>query len=368
MLVVTALSSNTSLGGAVTAAAAARAGLCRPTKLEGLAVTERDGPVPVIGHAVPTVRGFQGVARLLSLALPALQALIDDATLPSDEDVGLFLALPSLPLPEVTAEVDPEVEPEPRPKQAPPPAPADVQATRLVDRLVGLSGLRVAANLRRTFAFGHASFGLATQAALTAVARREVKVCVLGAVDSLCDPRALGALLAQDRLKTEDNPDGLQPGEASIFLVVTTGEEALRRRTSGLARITGAGVAREPRPPKDPVLGEGMMLAIENLIEGTGPLAKGRTFFVVDCNGESRRAVDWGSCQQRLTAAMPGVLDVPEWFPAINFGDTGAASAGLAAQMVIRSFARRHAPRPCAVVLSSSDDGGRSAIRIEQEG
>jgi 3-oxoacyl-[acyl-carrier-protein] synthase-1 len=340
-LVVTVLSANTSLGDPITAAAAARAGLSRPAELEGQAMTAMDGPVPLLGHPVATAGGFQGPARLLSLALPALRALTGELALPPADEVGLFLALPHLD--DATA------------------------AARLLDRLQKLTGLPVAAAVRQAFTGGHAAFGMAVQAAANAIARREVALGVVGAVDSLCDPAALSALLEQGRLKTPQNPVGLQPGEAATFLAVCADDEARRRRWPVLARIAGAGVARDPGDPQDPdvlPLGQGTLLALQSLVAGTGPLPPGGTFFVVDCNGEPRRAADWGQCQQRLTATMPGVLGESDWFPAGSFGDTGAASAALATQLVVRAFARGYAPRRCAVVLSSGDDGRRSAIRL----
>lgn len=347
MLAVTALAANTSLGDAVTAAAAARAGLSRPSEIEGAVMTEMDGSTPLAGHVVSTVRGFEGFARLLALALPPLQALIEDGEVPLQEEVGLFLALPRSAATETRTA-------------------GQTEAARLVERLVAATKLRVSANASRNFASGHAAFGMAVQAALASVARREVRICLLGAIDSLCDRRALVALETDGRLKTADTPVGLQPGEAATFLVAVGASDARKLERPPLARISGAGVAMEPRAEDAPPQGRGMLRALENLVQGTGPLVAGGTSFVLDCNGEAWRAADWGACQQRLTATMPGVVGAVPWFPAASFGDAGAASAGLGAQMAIRAVVRQHLPGPCAVVLGSSDDGARSAIRIEK--
>jgi hypothetical protein len=198
-IAVTARSANTSLGDAVTACAAARAGLVRPAKLELLAYEEFDGATPITAHPVSTAGGFQGDARLLSLAYPALHALLAAAAPSPSAKVGFFLASPDL-----VARAAVIGAPSPRP-------------STLIDRLVSITGLSVPEPLRRAFPLGPTGFATAIQAATEALIRREASVCIVGAVDTLCDDLAIAALTAQKRLKTADNPVGLQPGEAAAF-------------------------------------------------------------------------------------------------------------------------------------------------------
>ncbi len=342
---VTAMAANTSLGDTVTACAAVRARLSRPAPLDRQAFDDEEGPKPITGHPVPAVAGFQGEARLLSLALPAVKSLV--ASMPNEE-VGLVLALPDVA---ARAKV------------------AGVQAPRsigLLNRLLGLTGLRTSPPLCQTFPSGHAGFAMALQAAMQLLAQGRVAACVVGGVDSLCDDLALDAFAAASRLKTGINPVGLQPGEAAAFLLIETPNSARRRNVPPLALLTGVTLAREPRGDDPPPVGEGLAQAVLQLAAATGPLPPRETFFVLDRNGEAIRASDWGYCQRRLVAKMPGLLPAPEWDPAISFGDTGAASGALAAQLVTRGYARGYAPGRTAVLLSSSDGGGRAAIRIER--
>lgn len=345
---VTGFAANTSLGDAITAFAAARAGLSRPSALDGDAFDQEDGPVPVIGCSVPTVAGFHGEARLLSLAMPALMELLETAHLDQRENVGFFVAVPDLQARAKVLEAE----------LAPP--------LGLLNRLARMTELAAPAPLQRAFPSGPAGFAQAIEAGLDLLAKGQARACVVGGIDTLCDPLALDMLAAQQRLKIAENPIGLRPGEAAAFLLLESPTAAPRNGVTPYATVMGTAVAREPPRGDDPPAGEGLTKVIEQLVAESGPLPAGETWFVLDVNGEVTRAQDWGCCHARLAAQMPGTVPAPEWAPAISFGDTGAASAALGVQMVIRAFSRRYAPGRCAVVVSSSDDGQRAAIRIEQ--
>jgi 3-oxoacyl-[acyl-carrier-protein] synthase-1 len=345
---VTRIAANTSLGDAATACAAARAGLSRPAAVEQEFFNEDGDPVPVLGHPVRTVSGFQGAARLLALALPALRELMANADVQDREKLGMFLALPDV---------------EARATAAGSAAPA---APDVLGRLAEMAGLSAKASVRKAFSTGHAGFAQALQAALTLLASREVDRALVGGVDTLCDSLALEGLAAQGRLKTDDNPVGLQPGEAAAFLLLESAAGVQRRRAQPLAKLVAVGLAKESTADDAVPTGGGLTSAITQLVAVGGPLPAGECWFVLDLNGEERRAYDWGCCQPRLVAQMPGVLPAPEWTPAISFGDTGAASGPIAVQMMLRGFARGYAPTRCGVVLSSSDGSDRAAIRIER--
>jgi hypothetical protein len=347
--VVTAVSANTSLGGAATACAAARAGMSRPAPLASVVFEVEEGAAPVIGCPVPTVAGFQAEARLLSLALPALEDLVETAAL-GHADVAFLLALPNLAT---------------RAGATGRPVPP---VLRLADRLPALAQLRDLPALRRAVTQDHTGFAVALGAALEILARRQARACVVGAVDTLCDDLGVQHLVAQNRLKTADAPVGIRPGEGAVFLLLEAPEVARQRKVTPLGAIEGVSLAAEPQKDGVPPSGRGLLQAIDDLAAASGGLPGGETFFVLDRNGETRRAHDWGCCLQRLAGRRPPLLPAPEWDPATSFGDTGAASGALGALMAMRGFARRYAPGACAVVLSSSDAGARSAIRIQRGG
>jgi 3-oxoacyl-[acyl-carrier-protein] synthase-1 len=347
--VVTGIAANTSLGDAVTTCAAVRARLARPTALDAEVWTEEEGAVPVIGYPVASVEGFQGEARLLALALEPLSRLWREAELPASPEVGLLLAVPGLPRRAASSGA-----------VAPPPG------RNLLDRLVSLAGLPPSGKWRRTFQSGHAGFASAVDAALKLLAAGEVQACIVGGVDSLCDQAALDALATTEQLKTPDNPVGLQPGEAAAFLLLERPELPRARSARVLARISGVGIASQPQTGKEEALGQGLLASIQQLLAATGPVSPSGAFFVLDRNGETARANDWGYCLQRLTRRIPGLLPATQWDPATSLGDTGAASGALGVQLAIRAFVRGYAPARCGIVVSASETGGRAALRVEQ--
>ncbi len=315
-----------------------------------MAFDAEEGAVPVVGHPVPTVAGFQGEARLLSLAIPALRELVSSTGLDSTAEVALFIALPDM---------------EARGRVA---GTAGPPKLRLLDRVVEFSGVRVAPQARQAFPAGHAGFALALGAALDLLAQGRLAACIAGGVDTLCDDLAVDALAAQERLKSDANPVGLQPGEAAAFVLLESSDAVRRRKAPVLAHVAGIATAEDPRTKDDPPVGEGLALALRRLAAESGALPPGETWFLSDRNGEAVRANDWGYCQQRLTAGMPGLLPTSEWTIATSLGDTGAASGALATAVALRSFARAYAPGRCAVIVSSSDDRRRTALRLERAG
>jgi 3-oxoacyl-[acyl-carrier-protein] synthase I len=346
--VVTAITANTSLGDAVTTCAAVRAKLARPLALDAEAWTEEDGAVPVIGHPVATVGGFQGQARLLALALEPLSRLWQEADLQASPEVGLLLAVSDLQKPTEAAGAT-----------VPP-------ARGLLDRLASLAGLPPSGTWRRAFPVGHAGFASAVAAALELLSRGDIRACIVGGVDSLCDAVAVDALATAQKLKTPDNPVGLQPGEAAAFVLLEHPEMARQRSARVLARVAGVGIATQPHIGKEEPLGQGLLAALQQLLAATGPVTPGGAFFVLDRNGETARANDWGYCLQRMTSRMPGLLPAVQWDPATSLGDTGAASGAIGAQLAIRAFARGYAPALCGIVISASDGGSRAALRLEK--
>jgi 3-oxoacyl-[acyl-carrier-protein] synthase-1 len=345
---VTSMGANTSLGTAVTACAAARAGLSRRTAFDREVADAEEGFVPLIGHPIAAVSGFEGEARLLALALPALLDLLKDVGRTPLERTGLFLALPDLAT---------------RAKMAGASLPRSVG---LADRLCKMIGLPVNNSATRTFPDGPVGFALAMRAGMDWLAAGQSNTAIVGAVDSLCHDVALDALAAQDRLKGGDNSSGLQPGEGAAFLLLESGDDVRRRAAKPIASLTAIGMGKESGGDDDLPRGQGLRDAIMQLVAQSGTLPARETWFILDLNGEERRANDWGCCYPQLRLQIPDLLPRPEWYPATSFGDTGAASAALGVQMAISGFSRAYAPGPCAVVLSSSDDGRRAAIRIER--
>lgn len=338
-IVVTSVAANTALGGLPEAAAAARAGISRPAPLEEVVFDAQGEPSPITGHPVGTVLGFCGDARHFSLALPALLKLGPPEPDPREE-VGFYLALPAAP----SEAANPD---SPRPPH-------------LIERLLEAAGLVSPPALRQAFRMGNAGFVHAVEAALRALAEGRVRSCIVGGVDSQLDGRAMAALLAQRRIASADNAAGLHPGEAAVFLRLERREAPEYR--AGLAEIAAVQTGWDRPFGDESPRGDGIFTTVAACLAEAPDASAQRCWFVTDNNGEDWRAQDWSCCQVKFNQTHRELASAPVWHPAASFGDTGAASAPVAAMMAIQAFVRRFAPGELAFVVCASDGGERGAI------
>jgi 3-oxoacyl-[acyl-carrier-protein] synthase-1 len=344
----------TSLGhDAVTAAAAARAGLVRPAPLTVL-VDDADtkDAVPVVGHPVDGLAaGFDGVGRLLRLAELGLRDLLRSTPVDRLRAAHWLIALPEgVPTAPPLPLLDPDAPPDPdgpdsevpgpsAPRLAPEPLRHFVEAT---------SGLSVPASRFATFD-GRVGFIRALGHAQRLCERGTT--CVVGAVDSLVDTEVVRTLHAHGRLLSGGAGVGLEPGEGAAFFVV---EPDGARPSLGSPGPGALGNEPDHLYSGVPVLGRGLAAAVPRLAEPVWPIS--------DCNGESYRSTEWGHAVVRdeaLRASVERTL-----YPATSVGDAGAAAPALGLAFALRAFARRYARRSTALLLASDALGARGTIAV----
>lgn len=354
---IAAMGMSSSLGPLIGACAAFRAGITRArASLDFFYPAVDDNaqrPLNVCAIASSTF-GFSGIGRLVAILyevwLDILSRVEPASVGPAS---GLYLVLPdplALELP-----VEPEVEGDLHRRTA---ALGRWVLTKAFEHV----GWRWPGRPWRFFAGGPAAFARALQAAQEELLRGNLDACFVGAVDSLLDPTVLERLLFQGRLKVEDNPVGLVPGEAGIFVL-------LRRSTEGAppdGAVLGT-VAVASAGAMDPLDGRALAGCVKRAArEGTG--GSGRPVLISDHNGEEERAREWGMALLHLQRLGPGWAAPVAWMPATSFGDVGLASGALGLCIAARSLERGYAPAGELFVLSSSDDGERAAVRVAASG
>jgi len=349
--VITGLGLASSLGGAVTGAAAARARLTRPRKLESQQL-EPDNPIPVAVMGYPVAGMTEGtylVGRWIRLASAALQDLRDYAQLPGPEDVawwgrtGLVVAAPD--------DLDDRY-------LVPEPVDDLFLMNRFVDKLLALSHAPIAPAARRLSRKGHAGVihGLEQ-------ARRDIeegaldRVIVLG-TDSFVESSSLQWLQTQNLLKTASWPVGLIPGEAAACVLLEAESAASARGARPEAVVASAVTLQADEQQSDSLPGWGRAMAsvAESALRGArAPLPFSGDLFC-DLNGLESRSFDVGSM---LGFLHPGVVapDAPLQVPALSVGELGAASGGVAVAFAVRSFVRGYARRDLTLITSRSADG-----------
>jgi len=209
--------------------------------------------------------------------------------------------------------------------------------------------------------FGHAGTAVALRAALDLLADGSCERVIVLGVDSYLDPITLDWLAGDDRLKHDDNPVGLMPGECGACFMVETERSAQARKAPVRARAVAVVTDKERNHLFSGQPNDGSALAA--CVRGA--LAAGPSPFsgdiVMDLNGEPWRAHEWGMAIALLGGALGAVrLQVP----AMSVGETGAASGVLGVCVAAHSFWRGASHCDQALVISSSEWGDIGAIAL----
>jgi 3-oxoacyl-[acyl-carrier-protein] synthase-1 len=369
-LMILGVGAATSLGDSVSACAAARAGVTRSCPLEAFLVLDPDSGemVPVTGHPVSFLtQGFSGVARLTRLGSLALRELLVRGVLDPRElpETAVILAVGSgYYLNAIDASVDAE-EGAPAFGASPPPESEVVDKrraaieTKLIRCMFERAGLPPPAHHALVYE-DHAGGALALLQALELLSAGVVRRCVVGGIDSYCELEVLDALQGLDLLKTPDNPAGIAPGEAAVFIVV---EGAGARLPSSAAPtiecIAYTSDGKHLFAPDNPGC-----RSLAEVLTVTGPPGRGEAaaWTIGSHNGTFSSAAEWG---RTLTMVTHLLRQGVHWYPAASFGDTGAAACFLASCLSVRAFERGYASARSALVWASSPNGSKSSFTVQ---
>jgi 3-oxoacyl-[acyl-carrier-protein] synthase-1 len=355
-MLVTALGMMTSVGwDALTACAAIRAGVSRPKpvddwSLDSIATTLEVFPTghPVAGYT----DGFVMLGRWSRLFDGALQSLWTTSQTPGPEDAGfwkrtaLVVVLPRL------TDVRFGTEEEDGEGLA---AFAD-HAARTFLRRVGVQSCNVVAS-------GRVGLVPALRFAREQLRERSADRVIVAAVDSYLDPMTLDWLAASRRLKHEEQPAGLSPGEAGACLLIESEGAARERSASAVLHICGMAEGADPSIyDDDPNLGLGLASAVRQSLDEARIDHAFSGDLISDLNGETWRATAYGIARSRLTSQLSD--GVREIFPAQSIGDVGAATSAVALCVAGRSFARGYAMSQQTLVLNSTECGQSVALLV----
>lgn len=316
-----------------------------------------DGPPVVSGHIVRGVaEGFTGLAKSLLLGAAALKDLLGRTALSEREAsrAAIFVNLSDHFVQDAAEAGSPKS----------PSAAWKYQSARLIPKLLAHVGLPIFENYQSLRHGGHAGFAQCVEEAALQLAKGSVDRCLVGGIDSRCEPGFLMAAATLNVLRTADNPTGLTPGEAAAFVLLERTADIGRAGRSAVAIVTAATSTREPNRAPDDEIADGIALArVISGVLGDSSASRPVALTIGDLNGTTRRAQEWGNALARLRLAGP-LGNLPLWLPATSFGDTGAASGGVALCMAARAFERGYGPAGEALVWSSSESGGKGAIAL----
>lgn len=205
-----------------------------------------------------------------------------------------------------------------------------------------------------------ASIGL-IQHVLEMIDQQGVEQVLLGGVDSFVNETDFARLRQAGRLKGPNNAQGLVPGEAAVFVRLTSNPEGKAHAHVAIHRV---GLAQE----QDSVLserysqGRAMLSALRDAVHGSGPSERDIDFVV--CNGNGERYSGWEQLMVRPRFYRTRREILPAAYPAMTLGDIGSASGALALMVAADSLLNDYAPGPSAICELASENGLRAAAVV----
>jgi 3-oxoacyl-[acyl-carrier-protein] synthase-1 len=353
---------------AATSCASARAGLVRSRPLEHFRI--RSGvtgePEPIIAHPVLLLtNGFEGEARLLRLIHGAMADVAAQAGTHGLDlaDAPIYLSLPASDRPQSAAGlIADETVRSTRAANAeqPPDARAEfARAAGILARAAALARWSRQPELAFLTTAGNAGGIEALRAAAVDLSSGRCRRAIVIGADSLLDATTLNWLQVSARLKCDAVPNGLQPGEAACALLLSAAEPEVAQ-----AHIAKTAVGDEEASLDSGRVSSGGGLARALASADTGTRDH-MPWLLSDHNGETYRASELGHAIVRLRAQSPRFASPHIEYPAISFGDTGAASALVGIVWAIRAFARGYAPGGPALVAATSEGRLRAAASVQ---
>ncbi len=352
-LAITGLGLVTSVGhDVVTACGALRCGMTRPWPVEyEVPADEGNANTLLTAHPLRGVTdGFQGIGRHLRLGGHAVEDLLYDAGLKAEghrfwQGTGLYVGLTRTRNEEIDFY-------------------DEILEESLAEELAEQTGIAIPEARRRIVFQGNAAVLGALHEASLALEQGLMERALIVGVDSLLESDTLQLLAAERRLKTNETPRGLMPGEgAGAFLVEPWGA-AQRRKARILCTVEGVAVGREPASRASGARSAGIALS-EVIAKVVAPGA-GIGAIYGDLNGEDARADEWGHTLVRLSGSHRLASASQRW-PAASLGDTGAASGAISvvagAHALSRGYSGGH-----VLIWSSADTGEVAAAHLAPAG
>ncbi len=231
-------------------------------------------------------------------------------------------------------------------------------AENIINGLQDSLGLNFHPKFSQVISSGHTSGFEALGIAREIMKQHGVSACLVCGVDSYIRAGSLLWLDQHWRLKTEENSDGVIPGEAAAAVLVGM---SAATETSSSVELTGIGFAHEGAGilSQEPLLGLGLSEALRNALAAAGIGFHEVDFRVSDVTGES-----YGFREQMLSLARVMRARREEgasiWHCAEFIGDTGAAAGVCQLVLAFQAFEKGYAPGNNGVCYTSAVSGGRA--------
>jgi 3-oxoacyl-[acyl-carrier-protein] synthase-1 len=315
-----------------------------------------------VGHQVNLLTlGFEHDGRLLRLLTGAMKDLGRSSQFSTLSTLPMYLALPKVPPSNEEFENDEDEETFPRFIPSETPSIEFQRAESLCRRAAALAGWHVPLRLIHTLPSRNTSLFELLKAYLADVEAGHIEHAIIGAVDSLLDDETLDFLMKSGRLKNPVVAAGMIPGEACVLLLV--GRIGIPGRLADLKALSFA-CEHDCYDAGELPPGDTLAHILEELCCSLNWQAEQTPWVMSDQNGEAWRAHEFGSALQRLIGRNKAFQNLHVWLPAVSFGDSGAANAGLAIGCALAAWQRGYAPARFCGIVASSEGAERSGLLL----
>ncbi len=352
-----------SMGGYRDACAAYRAGITRFSDHEHMAVMfpgEEEPSALTIAPAATNLEGYQGVGRIVKMLSLAHADLLENTRAQIDTD-GLTVLI-ALPKPEDRHYEIGESDELSRDEQL------QHYAKLITEPLFSRIDPRLH-QLPMQLVFGdRVAFARILNKACGIMTSAQARQCLLLVADSLLNDETLDALLAQQKVKTADNPVGFIPGEGAAMILLSAGE-GVGQSVAITTSIDNTAI--EAPPDEDSDAQEALaQWRGDKLVKALAPLLhafEGQVLpqLIADMNGEECRARECGFLRVALKREFPAA-QVPEFeLPALGFGEVGTMMGPLALLITLAAVARGYLASHEVIITLSEACGKRAAIKLQ---
>lgn len=377
LLATTHFALNTSLGlDFQTAAAASRAGLVKSQEADHYKLgSPTKGEIEkAIIHPLPIItEGFQDQARLGIILQKTAQDICDQLV---NDGINLPIELyVSLPHPHRTYTGLPLKNPEPSEEEQELESllesekPDETLYAAMIRQSLMNLPWPATPSIKGLFFSGTTGVAECIEAATANLSQAEKPALALVlAIDSMVSIKELTWLHGTGRLKNDDNPVGIQPGEAGAAFTLCNMATAASLPTPPKGYIHSVTTSQEKNTLLKGEQSDGKVLA--QLINNSAPSGSEEqpapVWCISDHNGEEYRAAELGGAMHFLTKYKPNTYIADTWYPAISFGHTEASYGAIAICLAGAAFSRRYAPLPRVHILATSDGPMRSSFVFSQ--
>jgi len=237
-------------------------------------------------------------------------------------------------------------------------------ANNIINGLQDILEVRFHPEFSRVITSGHTSGFEALAIARQRLKHDEVSACLVCGVDSYIRAKSLLWLDEHWRLKTEQNSDGVIPGEAAAAVIIGMNEQA--KESSSQLQITGLGFAIEEAGilSEKPLFGHGLSQSIRVALSEAGIDFSEIDFRLSDITGES-----YGFREQMLSLSRVMRVrreeTIPIWHNAEFIGDNGAVAGISQLVVAFEAFLKGNVLGKRSICYTSAVSGARAVAILE---